>query len=126
MKKSIFVLILICLTLGGNSCSILQKAGSLLCNPTDSQKAEAKQGEAFAAAALALVKDAALQAKLAAAEDVFNMVAAAVCVAAKDLTDAINTVDAAGASITPTQVMAAAPGVPAVPNLTDLRKWVQK
>ena len=119
------LVILMLVSLGG--CSAVQKVEGLLCNPTDAQKAEAKQGVAFVAAALALVKDVALLNKLQAAEDAFNLVAAGICVVAKNLTAAIAAVDAAGASITPAQVTAeAALGVPAVPALTDLRKWVNK
>lgn len=120
MKKPILVLILICLTLMGSSCSMLQKAGALLCNPTDSQKAEAKQGEAFAAAALALVQDTTLLAKLAAAESTFHNIQQSICVAVTELQDAINAVDAAGS--TPSQVRAKATAI-AAPDLSDLRKW---
>ena len=120
MKKSILVLILICLTLAGSSCSMLQKAGALLCNPTDSQKAEAKQGEAFAAAALALVQDTTLLAKLAAAESTFHNIQQSICVAVTELQNAINAVDAAGG--TPAQATAKA--TIAAPDLSDLRKWV--
>ena len=120
MKKSILVLIFIYLAAAGSSCSMLQKAGALLCNPTDSQKAEAKQGEAFAAAALALVKDATLLAKLVAAESTFQDVQQSICVAVTDLQNAINAVDAAGS--TPAQATAKA--TITAPDLSDLRKWL--
>ncbi len=120
MKKSILVLIIVCLTLAGSSCSIFQKAAAQLCNPTDSQKAEAKEGLAFAAAALALVSDTALLAKLAAAESTFQNVQQGICVAVNDLQNAINAVDAAGG--TPAQATAKATF--AAPDLSDVRKWV--
>ena len=120
MKKWILVLIIICLAAAGGGCSMLQKAGALLCNPTDSQKAEAKQGEAFAAAALALVQDITLLAKLAAAESTFHNIQQSICVAVTELQNAINAVDAAGS--TPSQARAKATAI-AAPDLSDLRQW---
>ena len=125
VKLITLVALCLCLTLLAG-CAQINKAGQVLCNPTDVQKAEAQAAIVFLESTLALVGKGEMQATVDLAIGIFQFVRAGICVTAQQVKDALAAVDQVDAVV---QGQAAVRGVlkkaPAVkPELKALRAWV--